>query len=64
MRYAIMLKDTPTAYWVTRAGETDNYTCDVEDATTFCDRAATYALMRALELDMTEHEIVEWEERA
>ena len=51
-RYAIAYNDLgDTVYWVTRAGDTDNYSLDKAEATTFADRSAAAALMRVLKLD-------------
>ena len=64
-RYAIALKDydehgnSATAYWYTRAGDTDNYSYDVADATTFSVKGAARCLMRALNLDEDEHFVEE-----
>lgn len=49
MKYAIAIKDDGiTYYWTTRAGDTDNYTADVKDATLFAHRIDAVCLMKAL----------------
>ena len=73
MRYRIAITDTDeygketgqdeychsaTAYWVTRFGDTDNYSYDVTDATVFASKSAAKALMKTLKLD-DEHYIEE-----
>lgn len=53
MRYRIALTEEkePTAYWVTRFGDTDNYSYDFTDATVFASKSAAKCLMDVLKLD-------------
>ena len=49
------LSDGVAAYWVTRVCGTDNYSCEVSDATIFADRISAYHLMKTLSLEDDNH---------
>lgn len=52
-------QDTPMViYWVTRFGETDNYSPDKADAALFSDKSSATVLMKALGLE-GDHSVVE-----
>lgn len=52
-------QDTPMViYWVTRFGETDNYSPDKADAALFPDKSSATVLMKALGLE-GDHSVVE-----
>lgn len=61
--YAIVLiDDKEKYYWVTRCGDTDNYSPEITDATIFQEKTAAICLMKVLKLDdeIIEQLNVEW----
>lgn len=59
MPYTIVLHDDDgAAYWITRLGDTDNYSYNLVDATLFKSKSAARALIVTLELG-DDHDIVE-----
>lgn len=61
--YAICINDydelgnSALAYWVTRCGDTDNYSYDTADAARFATRSAAKCLSDAIGLDEDHHVI-------
>lgn len=49
------LADGRAAYWTTRVGDTDNYSCDINDATIFAGRICAYSLMKTLLMTEDNH---------